>query len=307
MGMGGEGILFQTSLIAAFVAGMVALFAPCCVTFLLPAYLGNVFKEKERVLLMTLIFGAGIFVVLLPAVLGVAALSKFFFDNHDIVYLIGAVVMLITSVIAFLGIKLPMPRLPGNESGKTDVLSVFSLGIFSGITSACCAPVLIGILTLTFLSPNFFGALAIGAMYVLGMITPLLLISVFLDGKMPGVKLLRRSLFEVKIFGKTYGVLTSNLIAAIVFFFTGWLILILTLQGRLAMDSLDSFTKLIQNSALVVDGYIGNNPLLNIGFIVIILLFLYWITRKVRRTSHKSSLNSNSDHSCCNESNTERG
>ena len=53
--MGGEGLLFQTSLIAAFVAGMVALFAPCCVTFLLPAYLGNVFKEKERVLFMTLV------------------------------------------------------------------------------------------------------------------------------------------------------------------------------------------------------------------------------------------------------------
>lgn len=301
MGMGGEGILFQTSLIAAFVAGMVALFAPCCVTFLLPAYLGNVFKEKERVLFMTLIFGLGIFVVLLPAVLGVAALSKFFFDNHDIVYLIGAVVMLITSVIAFLGLKLPMPRLPGAPSGKTDVLSVFSLGIFSGITSACCAPVLIGILTLTFLSPNFLGALAIGAMYVLGMVTPLLLISVFLDGKMPGIKILRRSLFEIKLFGKTYGVLTSNLIAAIVFFFTGWLILILTLQGRLAMDSLDSFTKLIQNSALAVDRVIGNNPLLNIGFIVIVLSFLYWIAKRVKKSSK-------SDHSCCStDSNKEEG
>ena len=55
-----EGLFFQTSLIAAFVAGMVALFAPCCITFLLPAYLGNVFKEKEKVLLMTLIFGLGI-------------------------------------------------------------------------------------------------------------------------------------------------------------------------------------------------------------------------------------------------------
>ena len=197
-----ENILFQTSLIAAFVAGMVALFAPCCVTFLLPAYLGNVFKEKERVLFMTLVFGAGIFVVLLPAVLGVAALSKFFFDNHDIVYLFGAVVMLLTSVIAFLGIKLPMPRLPGSPSGKTDILSIFTLGIFSGITSACCAPVLIGILTLTFLSSNFFGALAIGAMYVLGMVAPLLIISVFLDGKMPGITVLRKCLFTIKLFGK---------------------------------------------------------------------------------------------------------
>ena len=290
--MAGEGILFQTSLIAAFVAGMVALFAPCCVTFLLPAYLGNVFKEKERVLFMTLVFGAGIFVVLLPAVLGVAAISKFLFDNHDVVYLIGAIVMLITSVIAFLGIKFPMPRLPGAQSGKSDVLSVFSLGIFSGITSACCAPVLIGILTLTFLSPNFFGALAIGAMYVLGMVTPLLLISIFLDGKMPGVKLLRRSLFEVKLFGKTYGVLTSNLIASLVFFFTGWLILLLTLQGKLAMDSLDSFTKLIQNSAMAVDKVIGNNPLINIIFVLLVIGFLYLIAKRVRKSSHN-------DHSCC--------
>ena len=78
-----ENVLFQTSLIAAFVAGMVALFAPCCITFLLPAYLGSVFKEKEKVILMTLVFGAGIFTVLLPAVLGVAFISKFLSNKFN--------------------------------------------------------------------------------------------------------------------------------------------------------------------------------------------------------------------------------
>ena len=39
--------LFQLSLLASFIAGMVALFAPCCITFLLPAYFANVFKEKS--------------------------------------------------------------------------------------------------------------------------------------------------------------------------------------------------------------------------------------------------------------------
>jgi len=67
-----ETVLLQTSLIAAFVDGIVALFAPCCISFLLPAYLGNVFKEKEKVVLMTLIFGTGIFAVMMPAVRGVA-------------------------------------------------------------------------------------------------------------------------------------------------------------------------------------------------------------------------------------------
>lgn len=281
--MEAAGLLFQTSLIASFVAGMVALFAPCCVTFLLPAYFGNVFKEKERVLFMTLVFGAGIFVVLLPAVLGVAALSTFLFDNHAVVYIIGAVVMILAAIVTLLGLKLPMPHIGGGDTQKTDVLSVFTLGIFSGITSACCAPVLIGILALTFLSPNFFGALAIGAMYVLGMVTPLLLISVFLDGKMPGVKILRRCLFKVRLFGKEYAVLTSNLIASIVFFLTGWLIFILTIQGKLAMGSLEKYTKMIQSAALAVDGYIGENKIYNILFVLFVLYFLYWIAKRIKK------------------------
>lgn len=278
-----ETILFQTSLIAAFIAGMVALFAPCCITFLLPAYLGNVFKEKEKVLLMTLVFGAGIFVVLLPAVLGVAAISQALFRYHDPVYIAGGVVMLIAAVVTFLGIKLPMPHLPGADARKTDVLSIFTLGIFSGITSACCAPVLIGILTLTFLSSNFFGALAIGAMYVLGMITPLLIISVFLNGKMPGIKILRKCLFTIKLLGKEYPILTSNLIASWIFLFTGWLILVLTIQSKLSMGSLDKFTVMIKNTATFVDGYVGNNPLLNVIFILIVAGFLYWLSRIIKK------------------------
>ncbi len=276
-----ENILFQTSLIAAFVAGMVALFAPCCITFLLPAYLGSIFKEKEKVLLMTMVFGAGIFVVLLPAVLGVAYISKFLFDNHDFVYILGAVMMMTVAVTTFLGLKLPMPHLPGADRQKHDILSIFTLGIFSGITSACCAPVLIGILTLTFLSPSFLGAIIIGGMYVLGMVMPLLLISIFLDGKMPAVSVLRKCLFEIKIFGKNYAVLTSNLIASVIFLFTGWLILLLTLQGKLAMGSIQKYTATITNAFNYINSYTGNNLFINIAFVFLLVLLLYKIGKKL--------------------------
>lgn len=111
-------IVFQTSLIAAYVAGMVALFAPCCITFLLPAYLGGVFKEKQKVLFMTLVFGLGIFVVLLPAVIGVSLISRFTFRYHDSIYIVGAVVMLIAAITTFLGVKLPMPRMNQNAAYK---------------------------------------------------------------------------------------------------------------------------------------------------------------------------------------------
>ena len=276
-----ENILFQTSLIAAFVAGTVALFAPCCISFLLPAYLGSVFKEKEKVLLMTLVFGLGIFVVMMPAVLGVAALSKALFVYHDEIYVVGGFVMLIAAVITFLGIKLPMPNLIGREAGKHDPLSIFILGIFSGITSACCAPVLIGILTLTFLTPNFFGALSIGAAYVFGMVFPLLVISLFLSGKADKFMFLRKPVAEFKFLGKDRIVIVSNLLASIIFLATGILILSLKATGKLSMNNLDGFTRTITNAGNYVNQYVGGNLLFNILFLVGTILFIYYLRKKL--------------------------
>lgn len=276
-----EGILFQTSLIAAFVAGIVALFAPCCISFLLPAYLGNVFKEKEKVVFMTLIFGLGIFVVMMPAVLGVAALSKALFVYHNTIYFLGGFIMLATAIITFLGLRLPMLNFGHDTRGKTDVLSIFTLGIFSGITSACCAPVLIGILTLTFLSPNFLGALAIGGMYVLGMVMPLLFISVFLSGKITRLMFLRKPLFNFRFLGEERTIMVSNFIASIIFAFTGIMIIYLKLIGKLGMGDLEGFTKIITNSAAYVNQYVGDNFILNLLFVAIVVFVLYKTAKRI--------------------------
>lgn len=276
-----EQVLFNTSLIAAFVAGMVALFAPCCITFLLPSYLGSVFKEKEKVLLMTLVFGLGIFVVLMPAVLGVKMVTIFLYRYHDLIYYIGGFVMLLAAVFALLNIKPPMPSLPGiNPEKKVDVISIFTLGIFSGITSACCAPVLIGVLSLSLLSPSILGALGIGAMYVLGMVTPLLFISLFLAGKMPKIPLLRKRITTIHFLGNSYPVLFNNLIAAAVFFATGILTLILNYQGKFSMEKSEEISKIIASVGEYVNQYVGNNLALNILFFTGIIYLLYLIIKK---------------------------
>ncbi|MCL5019393.1 MAG: hypothetical protein M1426_02805 [Patescibacteria group bacterium] len=277
-----ESIFFQTSLIAAFVAGVIALFAPCCITFLLPAYLGGVFKEKEKVLLMTLVFGLGIFVVLLPAVLGVAFVSRLLYRFHDQTFILGGLIMLIVSFVSLLGLKLPMPHLKGaNPAGKTDIISIFMLGVFSGITSACCAPVLIGILTFALLSPSFWGSIIIGAMYVLGMVLPLLFISAFLSGKMPKAQTLKKPLITIKILDKKYTVILSNFIAFLIFFVTGLLTLVLALSGRLTMDKATGFTRMIQNAGGTVNQYVGSNVVLNLIFLAIVIYTLYRISRKI--------------------------
>jgi len=229
---------------------------------------------------MTLIFGTGIFVVMMPAVLGVAALSKFLFEYHDGIYYLGGFVMLLAAVITFLGLKLPMPSF-GHDTKKTDPLSVFTLGIFSGITSACCAPVLIGILTLTFLSSNFFGALAIGGMYVLGMVMPLLFIAVFLSGKMTKFMFLRKKVFSFQFLGKERIVIVSNLIASLIFFFTGVLILYLKYIGKLGKEDTEGFTKMITDASGYVNQFVGGNLILNVIFVLGLIFVLYKIAKRV--------------------------
>ncbi|MBI2018437.1 cytochrome c biogenesis protein CcdA [Candidatus Daviesbacteria bacterium] len=277
-----ESVFFQTSLVAAFVAGMVALFAPCCITFLLPAYLGSVFKEKEKIVLMTLVFGAGIFVTLMPAVLGVALISKMLFRYHDAIYITGGLLMLFVAAVTFLGLKLPMPSLPNAKIGRrADILSIFTLGIFSGITSACCAPVLIGIMTLTFLSPSFFGALLVGGTYVLGMVVPLLMMAVFLSDKMPKMVFLRRPVTSINLFGRTYMVALSNLIASVIFFATGILALGLTLTGKLSSQDMDIFTKTITGVLNNVNNVFGSNIFVNILFVVVLAFLIYKVSKKL--------------------------
>lgn len=272
--------LFQLSLLASFIAGMVALFAPCCITFLLPAYFANVFKEKKQVVLMTFIYSLGIFTVMMPVVLGARALSQFFFNFHDQTYVIGGVFLIFVAFATLLGFKLPMPVF-GNLKRADDPLSTYILGLFSGITSACCAPVLIGVLALSSLSPTLAQGLLVGFFYVLGMVTPLYLASLFIDKRNLLEKpLFRRPIHEIVVSGKTHLITVSSLVSFFMFAGIGIMIIFLSLSGRLAMTrSEDSVTQVIQSVAINVTQFVQSIPGLDIVFFV---LSLYLISRFIK-------------------------
>ncbi|KKS22726.1 MAG: Cytochrome c biogenesis protein transmembrane region [candidate division WWE3 bacterium GW2011_GWA1_41_8] len=281
-----EAILFQTSIIAAFLAGMVALFAPCCVSYLLPAYLGSVFKERKRVLFMTLVYSLGIFIVMIPAVLGAKIISTMVFRYHSPIYVIGGIVMIIVGIVSLLGLKLPMINL--NKEGKqgTDVASVFTLGVFSGITSSCCAPVLAGVLTLSFLSPSIWQALLIGFVYVLGMVTPLYIGSYFLDSKkVLGMTFFKKKVTDLKILSKSFHIVMGNLISFFIFTITGILIIYLTLATDFSMAEMaGGFSGGINNFALILNRI----PYAEYIFGGLILLFAGLILKHALSTKDES-------------------
>lgn len=170
-------VFFGGSVLAATVAGVIALFAPCCISVMLPAYFASSFQNRRALVAMTFLFAAGVATVILPLAMGASALRQLLTEQHTIVYVAGGLFMLGLGAYTLGGGQLHLP-MPGRRAGgKRGPLSVYSLGVFSGVASSCCAPVLAGVIALSSVASSFGFALGLGAAYVFGMVAPLFVVS----------------------------------------------------------------------------------------------------------------------------------
>jgi len=166
-------VLLAGSLAAAFAAGMVAFFAPCCAGVMMPAYLAAIGGgHRLRVARLTAVYVVGVSVVVLPITLGAAAIASYVSKWHPQMFTLGGLMMIGVAVALWRGtmlpVNVPQPRLTGST------LSVFGLGVFSGGATACCAPVLAGAIALSATSGTIAGGLLLGIAYVAGMMAPLI-------------------------------------------------------------------------------------------------------------------------------------
>ncbi|PZS08848.1 MAG: cytochrome C biogenesis protein [Acidimicrobiales bacterium] len=175
------GLLVGPVLVTAALAGVVALLAPCCVSVMLPAYLSTVFRRPAGVIAGTVVFAVGVATVIVPIGLGASALSVALQRWHLYVFAAGGTLMAAGGIAILAGWspKLPMPG--GRASRGGGLGSVYGLGVFSGLASACCAPVLIGVTILAGATGSFLTALAASLAYVAGMVGPLLVMSLGWD------------------------------------------------------------------------------------------------------------------------------
>ena len=247
----------SASLIVAFFGGMVMLFAPCCITLMLPAYLGTVFKEKSKVMFMTLIFAAGVATIMLPLVLGARFLASFFSNYHTFVFSGGSLLMIGVGFMSLFNKTIELPFISKIQAPRvTNAASAYILGVVSGVSSTCCAPVLFGALSLAALSPTLLQAGGVGLAYTFGIVFPLFLLSLFFE---KGLQRWMLSLKRKTIHIGNLQVLLSNFIAFVIFTVTGIVFLFLALTNRLQMNEqavelsitlkswIDTFTKPIKN------------------------------------------------------------
>jgi cytochrome c biogenesis protein CcdA len=174
-------IFWGGSVIAATIAGVIALFAPCCISVMLPAYFAGSFQNRGLLAAMTFLFAAGVATVILPIAMGASFVRSVITTQHTVLYAVGGSLMLIMAIYLLAGGQLHLP-MPGHRGGTTaGPLSVYTLGVFSGIATACCAPVLAGVIALSGAASSFGMALGLGLAYVTGMVAPLFAISLLWD------------------------------------------------------------------------------------------------------------------------------
>lgn len=220
----GADLLATGSILAAFLAGGVALFAPCCIVFLAPSYLAAAVKNRRwRLLPLTFVFAAGLALVLVPITMGVGLIAGAIAQYHSVLYWAGGLMMIGLGLLALSGRMWSMPSLlKAPDVQRGDTATFFGLGVFSGIASSCCAPVLAGVMTLSAMSGSVVGGLTLGLVYVFGMVLPLFLMALLWD-KLPkgGQGWPRARPVRLKALGRELHTNTVNLAVAIGFTIMG--------------------------------------------------------------------------------------
>jgi len=270
--------LFGVSLTASFLAGVLALFAPCCITFLFPSYLGTIRStggngNRPKIMFYTLLFALGLAFILIPIALGFR-FAIFFLDSyHTPIYYLGAAIMILMGIMT---IK-PVFHIPqffhvsATESTNINALSVFGLGLMSGLTSACCAPVLFAAITLTSLSPTLFQALIVSLAYVTGIVMPLFVMSMFYEkatAKIGGPN--RQKIYTI-----------FKWLGAVIFLITGVLIAVFNYLGKIQMNQMEPYSQTIRMTVFNIAKYF-QNPILDLGVFMVLILIFYKLLRTAR-------------------------
>ena len=299
--MGAE-LLRTGSILAAFFAGGVALFAPCCIVFLAPSYLAGAVKNRRwRLLPLTFVFAAGLALVLVPITLGMSLVAGAIAQYHAPLYIAGGVLMLALALLALSGRMWSLPGiLRAPDTTRGDSASFFSLGVFSGIASSCCAPVLAGVIALLVLSGSAIGGLTLGLAYVFGMVFPLFVMALVRDRFTLGERS-RRVARAVRLRAGDRVLVTSTLNVAVAIGFAVMGVFVIALAGSPDMTGGTAAQAAAGEGLASVFGAVQGwlspvpEPVLGLGLLALAGLFV-WATLADRRQARRPDIPASADH-----------
>ena len=191
-------------------------------------------------------------------------------------------------LLALTGRMWSMPSmLRAPDTTRGDSAAFFSLGVFSGIASSCCAPVLAGVMTLSALSGNPVGGLLLGLAFVFGMVIPLLVMALVWDvARLNERRWGSARPIRIRFADHTLHTNTVNVLVAVAFVVMG--VWVITLAGSATMTGSGTWFQLaagdwITQAAQAVLTWLGPvpEPVLGVALLAVAGAFV-WATLRDR-------------------------
>lgn len=190
--------------------------------------------------------------------------------------------MIVIGMMSLFNKTVELPFVSKIQAPKvTNAGTTYLLGVVSGISSTCCAPVLFGALSLAALSPTMLMAAGVGLAYTFGIVFPLFLLSLFFE---KGVQKRMMGLRTRTLKIGDYQTPLSNFISFLIFTTTGIIFLILALTDRLQMNEQAvnlsiKFKAWVDTVTMPVKNIPYSEPLFAILLLGIFIYFIYLGTK----------------------------
>ena len=232
----------------------------------------------------------GIATIMLPLAFGISYIGRALGTNHTLIFVVGGFLMILIGFWTLWGRgMLPRIDFPVNLN-KTNVASVYTLGMFSGAATSCCAPVLAGVLILSALSASMLEGLLIGFTYVVGMVFPLFVIALAWDKYQAREENpLEGKVVNLKLFGREFSAHSSKLIAGLMFLVMGAINIVVGLSGTMipapGSSLIGAMQARLQETLLTSFSTLSVEPTILIGIIVVALMVSLVITVRWRGRS----------------------
>jgi len=199
------------------------LFSPCS-GILLPTYFSISFKQKSHLLMATVLFSIGVFLVSVPIGIGAGIIFSHFNQYLNSFLKIWGILLIIAGFFSLFSYN-PIPKF--KLSKKFDLGTAFLLGAISGLTlGSCIGPILGVILSFTAIANNLFQSVLLMSFYSLGIVSPLFIMALGISKLTFFRKILVvGKLFKINFLEKVYYIHSTNLFISIMFFALGYIFL----------------------------------------------------------------------------------
>ena len=281
--------LQNLSFFVAFIGGMISVLLPCTLA-ILPAFFAYTFKERKEITKMTLVFFIGfalVFVVLglIASAIG-QTLSSLQFSSTKTFVLIAGILLVIFGIMTILGKGFTFIKIE-KKTGH-DIFGIFSFGVLFGLGwSACLGPVLAGILLIASTFHNYIYSALLLFFYSLGLFAPLFMISILLDKyNLTQKSWVKGKEYEIKLFGKTFFIHTTKVIAGILLIISG--VVFIVFNGTSIINDKDPLG--ISIYAYTFEGKLFETPYISFIGIVLFVIFVFAVGYFLYKKSQNNPL-----------------